>query len=216
MNSEQAIELHGDRTGNCIRVAIALEEAGLEYRVVHVDLAKGEHQRPDYLRLNPQGRVPLIVDHGVQGEPLLLSQSNAILHYLASKQPGRLWPLHDTRDIALAHERFFYFVTDVIAPSHAAFAIRNATGDGSNGGELLTRRSIEALLAADRFVASSAFMAGPDFTLVDIAAITIAHASRSDVDWDRVPNLQRWYAQVMARPGVQCGMGAFDLPTGLW
>lgn len=213
MQTREPIELHGAKTGNCIRVAMALEEAGIPYRIAWMDLAANEHSQIEFLRLNPAGRVPTIVDHSYSDGPFVLSQSNAILHYVASLAPGRLWPEDGAREIALAHERFLYFVTDVIAPTHAAFVLRN---DDGKGRALLARRSAESLMGAERFVESSPFMAGSAFTLADIAAVTIAYASRDELEWDRVPYLKRWYERVMSRPGVQCGFDAFELPKGVW
>lgn len=209
VQSNQPIELHGTSTGNCIRVAIALEDAGVPYRIIHVDLYGNEHHGAEYLQLNPAGRVPTIIDHSLDGEPLVLTQSNAILHHVAGKKPGTLWPVDDARAIAVAYERLLYFITDVIAPSHAAFFLPAAQTESR---ALLTHRSMESLIGAERFVSNSPFMAGASFTLADIAALTITQASVEDLDWSVLPNLKRWYAHVMARAGVQRGLRAFDQP----
>jgi len=80
------IELFGDATGNSIRAAIALEESGLAYQPRKVTLARGEQRTAEYLRLNPTGRVPALVDSdGPGGERLVLTQSNAIMLYIAEK-----------------------------------------------------------------------------------------------------------------------------------
>ncbi len=88
------IEVYGDRTGNCLRVTIALEEAAIGYSAFRVDLARGEQREALHLRRNPFGQVPTIVDRRVE-PALVLSQSNAILFIpgrgfsdpLAARQP---------------------------------------------------------------------------------------------------------------------------------
>ena len=203
------IELHGTRTGNCFRVAIALEEAGLAYRVVHVDLANGEHQRPEHLALNPAGKVPTIVASLPDGQRLVLSQSNAILLYLAERAPGTLLPEGDQTARALALERYLYFVTDVIAPSHSGFYLGRVPATG-NGAELLNQRSLDAIYAADHMVGASGFISSNHFGLADIAALTMLLSIEQKLDWTRIPRLQRWFETVRTRPAVVRGFKAFD------
>jgi GST-like protein len=206
---EVPIELHGDRTGNCVRVAIALEEAGLPYVVSRVDLSRGEQREARHLHLNPAGKVPTIVDRSC--EPLLvLSQSNAILLYLA-KRSGSLLPWGNPALKALACERFFYFLTDVIAPSHAAFQLRSLGRDGESA-RALQERSLMALAAAERYLSEAEYMSGPEFGLADIAAVTIALASADSLDWSQTPRLRRWYEKNLRRSAVQRGLHAFDPP----
>jgi len=176
------IELYGAQTGNCIRAAIALEEAMLPYTVRQVDLRSGEHRRDPFLSLNPAGKVPTIVDHSHSASPLVLLQSNAIILYAAERAPGRLLPEEVGARRALAFERFFYFVTDVIAPNHAAFFLR--AQNASDGSVALDRRVLESLRMGERYVSQSTFMVGDDFSIADIAAFTIAAFLKAQLDWD--------------------------------
>ena len=122
------LELYGAQTGNCIRAAVALEEAGLSYTPNKlVDLPSGAHKGVDHLALNPAGKVPVLVENEEDREPFILTQSNAIILYAAGKAAGRLLPEND-RDRAIVFERFFFFVTDVIVVSHAAFSLRGSSG----------------------------------------------------------------------------------------
>ena len=73
------LELYGAPTGNCIRAAIALEEAGLSYTPKLVDLANRAHQGVDHLALNPLGKVPVLVEKEEGRKPFVLTQSNAII-----------------------------------------------------------------------------------------------------------------------------------------
>jgi GST-like protein len=201
------IELYGAQTGNCIRAAIALEEAMLPYTVRLVDLRSGEHRRDPFLSLNPAGKVPTIVDHAHGESPLVLSQSNAIILYAAERAPGRLLPEQGESGRALAFERFFYFVTDVIAPNHASFFLR-AQG-ASDASVVLDRCVLESLRMGERYVSQSTFMAGNDFSIADIAAFTIAAFLKAQIDWDELPNLQRWFRDLEERPSIARGYQAF-------
>jgi glutathione S-transferase len=86
------IEVYAFATPNSLRVPILLEELGLPYDLRSVNVRKGEQKRPEYLALNPNGKVPVLVDpSGPRGERLVLTESGAILIYLAEKT-GRLLP----------------------------------------------------------------------------------------------------------------------------
>src|SRR4051794_15271886 len=105
MRGPMTIELHGFHTGNCLRVAVALEEAELPYVIHNVNLAAGDHYRPGHLALNPHGKVPVIVDRSDQ-PPFVLTQSNAIMMYIDQKAPGRILPVA-LKERAVAFERLF-------------------------------------------------------------------------------------------------------------
>ncbi|MBW8836985.1 MAG: glutathione S-transferase family protein, partial [Burkholderia sp.] len=188
-------------TGNCLRAVMALEEAGIPYRLRHLDLAGGEHKRKPYTDLNPAGVVPTIVDQGADGARLVLTQSNAIVLYAASKAPGRLMPVTEGPERAVVLERFFFFVTDVIVPSGAGFFLgRNQQADAA---ALLDGRMRDALIGAERYAAASRFIAGDDFSVADIAGFTITGFAKARLPWDRLPNLALWFDLVKSRPGVQ-------------
>jgi GST-like protein len=204
------IELYGARTGNCIRVAIALEVCSIPYRVVHVNLRHAEQRSVAHLALNPAGKVPTIVDRSRGEPPFVLSQSNAILFYLSDIAPGHLMPPGGERQRAIVLERFFYFLTDVIAPSHAAFQLRLTEATQSR--DVLEQKAITSLVAAERFLSDGAFMGGGSFTLVDIAAFTIAKALSRHVDWDQVPRLREWFDSLEKQPAIDRGLRAFDKP----
>jgi GST-like protein len=205
------MELHGANTGNCLRVSVALEEAAIPYKVVLLDLAAGEHQGPAHLALNPSGKVPTLVDRSIEGKALVISQSNAILLYLAELRPGRLLPADDRVQRALAYERYLHFVTDIIAPSFFAYALKKHDVDSAGAAEL-EAIVIQNLIAADRFVAASPFMAGDRFSLADIAAYTIALPFKSRIARDAAPNFWRWFEEMQARPAVRRGLAAFARP----
>ncbi|NOJ95713.1 glutathione S-transferase family protein [Corallococcus coralloides] len=85
------IDLYTFKTPNGRKISIALEELGLPYKTHSVDITKGEQFKPEFLAINPNNKIPAIVDHDAQGGPLALFESGAILLYLAEKT-GRLMP----------------------------------------------------------------------------------------------------------------------------
>jgi GST-like protein len=101
------IDVYTANTPNGIKVPIALEELAVRYRVIRVDLGAQEQKRPDFLRLNPNGRIPAIVDSdGPGGAPLSVFESGAILWYLAEKYPG-LMPDNAVERIRALEYTFF-------------------------------------------------------------------------------------------------------------
>lgn len=203
--SPETIELIGARTGNCLRVAIALELSGANYQVRSLDLRAGEHRSPAHLRLNPAGKVPTLIDAS-SGEVVVLSQSNAILLHLDRIYPGMLLPQQNPAR-ATALERFLYVVTEVIAPSHAAFRLRR-TGE-TMAAERLDEAAVEALSFADTYIAPGGNMAGELFSLADIAGYTIATSYEDVLDWSAHPKLADWFRRAARNQAVTRGMRAF-------
>jgi GSH-dependent disulfide-bond oxidoreductase len=202
------IELFGDATGNSTRAAIALEESGLTYEPRKVALVRGEHRTADYLQLNPTGRVPTLVDFDGRGERLVLTQSNAIMLYIAEKSGTLLPPSGVERARAL--EWLFFFVTDVIAPSLQAFALaRDSTAAHGDAIHRLNERAIALYEHVDRRLADRPFLAGSSFSLADIAGYTITTALEAQLQWDALPHLRHWLERVGARPAVQRGRRIF-------
>jgi GST-like protein len=199
------IELYGANTGNTLRAAIALEEAGIAYTARWLDLHAREQLDPAFLALNPAGKVPTLIDHGPT-PMLVINQSNAIIQYADSKAPGRLAPAQPGPERIRVIDRYFFFVTDVIAPSHAAFFLHQAGQD--KAAAIIDLRVIEQLTYAESFLTAE-FMAGEQFSMADISAFTIATAFRDRLDWKELAQLSRWFDTVEARPAVQRGLNAF-------
>jgi GST-like protein len=203
------LELHGAKTGNCLRAAIGLSEAGLPYKTRHVDLARGEQRDQFHIALNPAGRVPVLVARGsLDVQAFVLTQSSAILFYADAEAPGRILPPHADHARIRALEAFFYFTSDVIALSGAAFSLRGPEFSGA--ATALTERYLAAIAASERFLIDNEFMGGASFSIADIAAFTIVSAVSRHLPWNQLPRLAAWHDRIGHRPAVQTGMTAFD------
>lgn len=201
------IELYGANTGNSLRASIALEEAGIVYTARRLDLRAHEQRDAPFKTLNPAGKIPTLVDYTLT-PTLIINQSNAIIQYADAKAPGQLSPRLPGPETIKVFDRYFFFVTDVIAPSHAAFFLRQA---GLNdAASAIDMRVIEQLIFAESFLTDE-FMAGGQFSMADVSAFTIAASVRDRLDWKSHPRLSQWFHAIEARPAVQRGLNAFQL-----
>jgi GST-like protein len=203
------IELHGAQTGNTLRAVIALEETRLPYEVHKVDLAGGKHREKPYLDLNATARVPTLIDRdGPGGKPLVLTQSNAIMLYVAEKS-GMLLPPEGVERVR-ALEWLFFFVTDVIAPSHQAFFLgRDPAFEGvEESKRRLEERALGMYEHVDKQLDGKRFLAGDSFTLADVAGYTITSSFAKQVP-PSLLHVARWMTEVSARPAVKRGLTAF-------
>ncbi|MCZ0733295.1 glutathione S-transferase N-terminal domain-containing protein [Phreatobacter sp. AB_2022a] len=197
------IDLHYWTTPNGHKITIALEELGLAYRIVPVNISAGEQFRPGFLAISPNNRIPAIVDQAPQdgGAPLALFESGAILEYLADKT-GRLLPA-DARPRFEALQWLYWQMAGLgpmagqnhhfahYAPERIAYATDRYVKE--------TGRLYGVL---DRRLAGRAFVAG-DFSIADIACYPwIRLHGRQSQDLSAFPNLARWFEALSRRPSV--------------
>jgi GST-like protein len=200
------IDLYLAGTANGLRASVALEEAGLPYRVHKVDLAKGEHRTPEFLKLNPAGLIPVIVDQdGPGGKPLKLSQSGAIILYVAEKT-GRFLPKDAVRR-ALAWQWFAQGLSDVAGTSGALFRVENSVPEKNAGNtDYFRKRLLGFFSVCDAHLAGRDFLAD-EFSVAELMLYPNFALRKSLIDEaGGFANLQRWGAAVGSRPGIQKGM----------
>lgn len=194
-------------TPNGHKVHIALEELGLSYRVIPVNIGTGEQFKPEFLAINPNHRIPAIVDpEGPGGKPLKLFESGAILIYLAEKT-GKLIPRDPaTRYICL---EWLMFQMGGVGPmfgqwNHFAayaveklpYAIERYTNEVRRLHRVLNHRLDEA-----------AYLAGDEYSIADIATFPwVRTPDRRGVDLAEYPSVKRWHDEIAARPAVQRGV----------
>ena len=197
------ITLYTAATPNGHKISIALEELGLPYELVVLNLAKLEQRRPEYLRLNPNGRIPTIVDH--DAGDFAVFESGAILIYLAEKT-GRLMPT-DAKGRSIVIQWLMFQMGGVgpmmgqanvffrYLPEKIPIAIDRYQGE--------CRRLFEVL---DRRLADHEYLAG-DYSIADIANWAWVRTYRwSGISLEGLPHLKRWKSQLAERPSHQRGI----------
>jgi GST-like protein len=204
------IELYTWQTSNGQRAATLLEECGYAYRVHKVDLTKGEQQSPEFLKLNPLGAIPVIVDpEGPGGKPLTLAQSGAIDLYLAEKA-GRFIPSDPERRVA-AYQWLMLALTDCAPSSTGIFFTNVLLPDKSPANAAwFEARILRQFRVADARLADHEWLAG-ELSIADFALYPLYAVRKALVDAaGDLPHLTRWGAALAARPGVARAMHAAD------
>lgn len=202
------LDLYTFQTSNGQRAAIMLEECALPYRVHSVDLAKGEQRQEAFLRLNPAGMIPVLVDSdGPGGAPLVLAQSGAILLYLAAKA-GRLLPA-EPRARAEALQWLFFAVTDCAGASGAIYYNSARVPEKSPANvQFYEEKLLACLRLADTQLSGRDALAG-EYSVADIALFPLAAVRRKLVERaGGMPNLLRWLDAVGQRSAVVRGLAA--------
>ena len=208
MEGYVVIDLYMSGTGNGQRAAIALEEAGLPYRVRKLNLAKGEQKSPEFLAINPAGAIPAIVDNDAAGgKPLNLSQSAAIILYAAEKS-GKLLPKDPGRR-AQALQWLMQAASDCSGTSATIFVLGNMAPDKSQANvEFFEKRLLKFFGDCDRQLQGKDFLAG-ELSAADLALYPVVAARRALIDKaEGLADLKRWANAMGARPAIQKGMAA--------
>lgn len=202
------LELHTTATANGYRASIMLEECGLDYRVRAYDLTKGEHLAPEYLALNPVGRLPTLVDTDVgAGRRAVVYGTHAIVQYLAERT-GRLLPA-DPVARAAAYT-WAGFVAGDLGPAYSGQFVFGvlASGKAPYALEYYEQLCTRMLGALDARLASNRWLAGDEYTIADVLAFPTAATSarRYPGTLAAHAHVARWTEAVGARPAVQRGM----------
>jgi len=215
------IDLYTWPTPNGHKVHIMLEETGLPYRVIPIDIGKGEQFGPEFLKISPNNKMPAMVDpDGPGGGPYSLFESGAILIYLAEKT-GRFLPA-DARDRYTVLQWLMFQMGGVgpmfgqthhfrhYAPEQIDYAIERYTNEAGRLYGVIDRR-----------LGETPYLAGDDYSIADIATFPWARdPARKGHEVEVFPNLKRWLAEIEARPAVQRGLAVLkearrDLAEGM-
>ncbi len=198
------IDVYSWPTPNGHKIHIMLEECGLNYRAIPIDIAAGDQFKPEFLAISPNNKVPAIVDaDGPDGKPIALFESGAILVYLAGKtgrflgqtdrekyqtlqwlmfQMGGLGPM-----LGQAHHFRIY------APEKIDYAYDRYTNEAKRLYQVLEKQ-----------LSHHAYLAGESYTIADIASFPWTRsAANQGIDWDDYPNTKRWCDKINERAAVQ-------------
>lgn len=197
-------------TPNGFKVSITLEELGVPYRTIPVNIGTGEQFRPEFLEISPNNKIPAIVDHdGPDGSPISLFESGAILLYLTEKA-GSLIPSDATGRYLVIQWLMFQMAGLGPMLGQAGHFHRYAPEKIPYAITRYTRESGRLLSVMDRRLGEADFLA-EDYSIADIACFPWVRAAvlRHDGIADYT-NLTRWYQMIDARPAVARGLEVPD------
>jgi GST-like protein len=200
------IELYTWSTPNGRKVSIMLEECALPYNVHKINIGTNREQfDPDYLKINPNGKIPSIVDpDGPEGKPISMMESGAILIYLADKT-GRFFPERSKYQVL----QWLMFQMGGVGPmfGQAHHFMRAKKDEVPYGSERYGNEAKRLYGVMDRQLEKSEYLSGREYTIADIATYPwVARHEWHRVDLAQFPSVKRWYDAIGSRPSVAKGM----------
>lgn len=208
------LQLYSLPTPNGVKVSIMLEEVGLPYEPHRVDIGKNESHLPEFLSLNPNGKIPAILDpDGPGGAPLALFESGAILVYLAEKT-GKLLPTDRARRYETLQWVFFQMAS--VGPMFGQLGYFHKFA----GKELADKRPLERyrdeskrlLRVLETRLNGRQWLMGDEYTIADVATLGWVrnligfYEARDLVGFDGLKHVPAWLERGLARPAVQRGL----------
>ena len=205
------IDLYTWTTPNGRKVSIMLEELALPYRVHPVNIGQGEQFRPEYLKINPNGKIPSIVDpEGPDGRPIAMMESGAILIYLAGKT-GRLFPQADRAKYEALQWLMFQMggVGPMFGQTH--HFLRAAKEPVPYAIERYMKETRRLYGVLNERLKDHDYLAD-GYSIADIATYPwVARYEWHKTDLNDFPHVKRWFDSMSARPAVQRGMNVPDV-----
>jgi GST-like protein len=201
------IDVYSWATPNGHKIHIMLEELGLEYKAIPIDIGAGDQFTPEFLAISPNNKIPAIIDSdGPDGKPLTLFESGAILFYLAEKT-GKFLPLDPVGRYTTMQWLMFQMggVGPMLGQAHhfriyAPEKIEYAVNRYSNEAKRLYG-------VMDKQLGVTRYLAGNDYSIADIATFPWTRSWKNQgIELDEFPNVRRWFDEISARPAVIRGV----------
>ena len=198
------IDVHFWPTGNGKKITIMLEETGLPYRVIPVNINKGDQFKPEFLAMNPNGKMPVIVDHDAAAGPLTIFESGAILQYLAEKT-GKLMPqdLHGRYRVL----QWVYWQVGALGPmaGQAHHFLKYSPQKVEYAMHRFKTEVARIYKVMDTQLSKTEHLAG-DYSIADIACWPwVFRYDWQGQDLNDFPSVKRWFEAMGARPAVKRG-----------
>ena len=194
------IDLYSANTPNGKKISIMLEEIGYEYKVINIDLNKGDQFKPEFKKISPLSKIPVIID---QDNNKSIFESGAILMYLA-EQSGKFY---DTKD-RLEINQWLMVQMGYVGPmlgQHHQFHHYNP-GKSQFGEERYFKISKRIYEELDERLSTTRFLSGENYTIADIGTFPwIARHEWHDIGLKKFKSLTRWYEEISQREAVQKG-----------
>jgi GST-like protein len=193
---------------NGLKVRIMLEETGLDYELYPVNLGEGEHKTPEYLAINPNGKIPAIIDRdGPGGEEVTIFESGAILLYLAEKS-GEFLPVEANGRWQVVSWLMFQMAGIGPSLAQAGYFLNRAPEPVPHAVERSISEAERLYGVVDQCLSEADFLAG-DYSIADMASYPwMRNHQRFGLDIADYPNVGRWLETVGTRPAVQRGLEA--------
>ena len=200
------IDVYSWPTPNGHKVHVMLEECGLPYRAIPINIGVGDQFTPQFLAISPNNKIPAITDpDGPDGKPISLFESGAILLYLAGKT-GRFlpetvrakyevlqWLMFQMGGVGPMLGQAHHF--RIYAPEKIPYAVERYTNEAKRLYSVMNKR-----------LGHSRYLGGPDYSIADIAVFPWLRSWKNQgIDWNDHPHLKGWFDEIAARPAVQRG-----------
>jgi GST-like protein len=202
------IQLYTWGTPNGKKVSIMLEEIGLPYEVHAINIGQGDQYKPEYLKINPNNKIPSIIDpDGPDGKPFTLFESGAILMYLAEKS-GKLWPADLRQRYTVIQWLMFQMggVGPMFGQANYFYRLEEKV---SFAIERFHKEALRLYGVLEKALGEREYLAG-EYSLADIATYPwVWRHEMHHVKLEEFPHVKRWYDAISDRPAVQRGM---DIP----
>lgn len=201
------IDLYAAPTSNGLRAKIMCDESGLPYTLHNVDMAKGAHKTPEFVKMNPNGAIPVIIDNdGPGGKPMTMTQSAAILVYLGEKS-GKLIPKDPAKRAAM-WPALMSAASDIGMTLGTVFAIARSKDPHKPTQEMFEGKFKDYLKVWDDTLAKQTYAAGDEMTIADVALFGVTYRARnvSPALLEGFPNIAKWEKMIAERPGVKKGI----------
>ena len=194
------IDLYSANTPNGKKISIMLEEIGYEYKVINIDLNKGDQFKPEFKKISPFSKIPVIIDEDNNKN---IFESGAILMYLA-EQSGKFYDTKDRLEINQWLMAQMGYVGPMLGQHHQ-FHHYNP-GKSQFGEERYFKISKRIYEELDARLSQSRFLAGENYTIADIGTFPwIARHEWHDIGLKNYKNLTRWYVEISEREAVKKG-----------
>ena len=202
------IDFYGLTSPNVQKIFLMLEELGLPYKMIPVDVWKGEQYKPEFVKISPNSKIPVIVDHeGPGGKPYTVFESGAILMYLADKTGKFL-----SKDMAKRYDVIQWLMVQLtgIGPMFGQWTHFKLFAGAAGNEYSMTRYQTEVKRlyeVLEKRLGESAFLGGDEYTIADIATFPwTRNHDMQGVKWEDNPNLARWFKAIDERPAVKAAL----------
>ncbi len=202
------IDLYNWHTSNGRKLFIMLEELGVPYATHPVNIMKDDQFTPEFLAINPNGKIPAMIDRdGPGGKPFALFESGAMLMYLADKHGRFLPPPEEVRNRCVTIQWLMFQMGGIGPMFGQAHHFRRADTKVEYGIERYTKETRRLWGVLDAHLGNNAFMHG-DYSIADMAIFPwTARHDWQGVSLDEFPGVARWYREIESRPAVARAMG---------